>query len=211
MADQKKSGTVKVTNGLTYREEAALRMHMQAQEPALSTSMQAQLFELYLNGNSCEQIAKLNKSIRLGAIVRACQEGDWYQKKTSYMNQLLEDVRSRVEQVQCESLYFASSLLAAAHKMYGTKIQRYLQTGDEKELGELGIYTLRQYKEVVDLLLKMTGQDNNKKVSGKVDVTHNVGATLAAGHHITPEQAAKILLNMDALSGEVVDSDEPSE
>lgn len=202
MTQNKEIDVVRVKSGLTHREEAAYRMHLKASEPPLSPSLQMQLFELYLNGYSCEQIASLNRGIRLGAIVRAFKEGDWMNKRGAYINHLLENVKDRVQQVQCEAVVFASDLLAVAHKMFGGKLQRYLQTGDESELGGLAINSLKQYKETVDLLLKLTGQDGTKKLSVSGEIKHGLEATpqtIAPGP-LTAEQAAKLISGVYHLS-----------
>lgn len=165
---------VQVHSHLTYKEEAAYRVAVREKEFPLTPQKQAQLFELYLNGMTCEQIIGTQPpGIRLGAVVRACVEGDWYNKRQSYLNQLLNNVKTRVAQVQSESVNFAADLLAAAHKQHGRKLKKYLETGEEKALGDFAISNLTQYQKAASLLLSLTGQDkgNGKPLSPEQGVS----------------------------------------
>lgn len=201
MSDEKKDSVVRVESHLNEREEVALQQHLKAREPGLSPTLQAEMFELYLKGATLEEIARVNKGIRLGAIVRAWKEGDWHNRRLLYLKGLFDGLRERVQQAQGESVTFLSDLLATAHKLHGDKLRRYLQTGDEKELGDLAIKNLGQYKMALELLLKATGQDGQKtvKVSGQVkhevDAQPNVPATVGP---MSSEQAMNILF---ALQG----------
>lgn len=198
----------KVESGLTFREEAALRRHLDAKEPPLAPTFAAELFELYLNGMSCEEIAKQNPGVRLGAIVRAASEGQWYERRLDYMQSLLDGIRGRVQQIHSEGIMFAGYVLAMLNKRLGTKVLRYLQTGDENELGEMKDWGLPQYKQMVDILQKLTGQDQAKKVSVSAQVQHqgrvehqhegSPPATALLAGPASPEDAARIL---EALSG----------
>lgn len=148
-----------VSNHLNVREQSAYDEHMRHQNAPLSPSLEAELFQLYLNGVGLEDIARLNKGLRLGAIARSAVEGDWYQKRRDYADSLLVSVVPRVQQIQAEAIVFAADLLAAAHKLHGQKIRRFLQTGDESELGDFKVSTIDQYRKGAELLLKLTGQD----------------------------------------------------
>lgn len=135
---------------------------MKQKEPPLAPHLQGQLFELFLNGLSLVDIVKANRGVQLGAVVRAAIEGNWWERRDEYRDSLLNHVRDRVVQTQNESIVFVTHLLAAANKRYGEKIIRYLQTGDEKELGELAVDSIDQYRKVAELLLKLTGQEGSK-------------------------------------------------
>lgn len=152
---------------LTPEERKAYKLYVQKNDPPLAPSIQAQLFSLYLNGTTCEEIQKLNPNFSLGMIVRARVEGLWDDRRDAHLQTLFEGVRERVQQVQMESVVFTSDLLASANKMFGDKLKKYLQTGDERELGSLRIDSLKQYRDAVDLLMKLTGQDKKIEVSGQ--------------------------------------------
>jgi hypothetical protein len=153
---------------------------------AIAPSVQAQLFTLYLNGRSLSEIRQLNHpSFSLGQIVHAAIEGDWYHQKAEYQSTLMKDARERLQQVGCESVKFLADSLSAAHKQHGEALAKYLQSGNVADLGAFGIGGIRQYKEVLEMLLKATGQDKtsttNLNVKGEVLHTATESTTTSAG------------------------------
>lgn len=190
-----------VESNLTQREEAAYRQHMQANEPALSPLLQMELFELYLRGSSCEEIARVNRGVRLGAIVRASIEGDWHGRKQLYVKGMLDGLRSKVTQAQGEAVGFLADYLAVAHKLYGDKFKRYMQTGDEDVLGDLKPTTINQYKAVLELMMKATGQADQKTtiVKGEVKHQHEQAPTNIFNTPLTPEQAMEAVFALQGI------------
>lgn len=167
-----------------------------AGKPSLAPSVQMQLYQLYLNGKSCDEIVRLNPNFNLGMVVRARVENLWDEKREAHIAQLLEGVRERVQQAQLEAVNFACDLLSAVHKLQGDKLKKYLQTGNAEELEGLGgNLSLKTYKDVIELLLKLTGQDkdNKKQVTGEVLHKHTVEAAPGKPPSLTPSKAAKIL------------------
>jgi len=160
----------------------------------LSPGVQAQLFSLYLHGDSCEEIAELNKNFTLGMIVKAKVDGLWEHKRIAHLRELLDSVKDRVTQTQLESALFASDLLAATHKIHGKKLRKAIQTGNEDDAGELAIHSIKQYRDAVDLLLKVTGQDTKQQVTVKGEQTH----TIEFKGKMTPQEAALALAAIEA-------------
>lgn len=209
---KEKEEVIVVGEGLSLREDAAYRTHMRANEQPLSPKTQAELFELYIHGFSCEEILRLNRSkgFRLGAIVRACKEGEWYSKRAEYITSLLTNVADRVRQVQSESVMFIANTLAVAHKQYDEQHKLYLQTGDREYLKDsLAITNLAQYFKVAEMLLRLTGQDNNKTVKNehKVDIRASIDNRQVDPNSIlaTPlsqESAARFLMGLQTPAKE---------
>lgn len=179
------------TDLLSPEEAKAYRLYMKKNDPPLAPKIQAELFSLYLNGSSCEEIAQLNPHFNLGMIVRARVEGLWDKRRNEHLANLFSGVRERVQQVQMESIMLTSDLLAAANKRFGEKLKRYIQTGDERELGALQVDSLKQYRDAVDLLLKLTGQDKKVEVKGEITKTVEFKGKLS------PKDAAALLKAAD--------------
>jgi hypothetical protein len=140
---------------------------------AIAPSTQAQLFVLYLNGRSLNEIRILNHpNFNLGQIVAAAVDNDWEGQKREYSSGLMQKARERFQQVGCESLAFLGDTLSAAHKMHGDAMARYLQSGNPADLGAFTITNIRQYKEVLELLLKASGQDKTTNLNVKGVVEH---------------------------------------
>ncbi len=131
---------------------------------ALDTSMS--LFQLYLHGLTCEEILsqEANKGFTMGQLLEARVRDGWDTRRQAYLDRLFSTIFDRVKQTQMESVSFTTDLLAAAHKLYGDQLRKFLQTGDEKDLGKAAdlIKSLDAYRKVADVLLKMTGQDKDK-------------------------------------------------
>jgi len=111
------------------------------------------MFELFLIGKSCEQIQRANPAFQLGQIVSARIQGEWAQAQTA---NLLAD------------------MLFVANKLNAAKLEKFLQTGDERHLGNLRIENVKSLKEVMELLLQTTGQGGQKRVGGTIEHKHTV-------------------------------------
>jgi hypothetical protein len=86
----------------------------------------AQLFELFLNGTTCEQMAVLNKGTELGAILHSRIRDRWDKRREEYLGELYNNVKVRFHQSQIETVYYLADGLAAAHKLNGAKVKKYL-------------------------------------------------------------------------------------
>jgi hypothetical protein len=125
-----------------------------------------QFFSLFLQGKTLKEIADINPQYSLGTITNSAVEGRWDLKYKEYLEELYTKARTRVAQTAAEGVGFIADLLAVTHIKDGTKLKRYIQTEDPDCLkgGNFEIQSLRQYKEAVEVLMKLTGQDNIKKV-----------------------------------------------
>jgi len=177
-------------------------------KPGLATSFSARLYELWLQGSTIEQIVELNPGLNKGAVMRARVEGLWDERRETYLAELMSNAQDRVKLVALESVNFMGLLLAVANKQHGEKLRRYLQTGDSAELGNFDIQSIKQYKEVVEMLTKITGQDKKAAPgaggSVSVSVTPGVDPTSPATVSVrwTPEQADQIRAIMESKDGD---------
>jgi hypothetical protein len=203
MSEKSKAPAPRVVLGYTEREEAAYRKHIEKGEAGLTPGFAAQLYELYLNGLSLDQIVERHRGLRLGELVRAAKEGDWPKRRLDYQNELLDTVRARVQQVQAESIFATTQLVAVMNKRFSDKALKFLETGDEKALDDIKEWSLPQFKTLVELLMRLTGQGGEKKVhvQGKVEHKHEAPAAasdlppakpLLAGV-TSPDDAAQVL------------------
>lgn len=193
-------------DNLSPEELIAYQEYLDSGKPPLAPTVQKQLYELFLNGKSCNEIVRLNPNFSLGMVLRARVDGKWDELRAAHVADLLSNVKERVQTTQVESVNFACDLLSAVHKMQGNRIKKYLQTGDEGELGDLANHmSLRTYQNVVELLLKLTGQDGqgSKKVSGEI-VHKHVDATSPVIGGLSPVKAAALLKALEEEDAEVV-------
>jgi len=163
----------------------------------LSPDTAARLFELFLNGSDARDIQRLNKAYPLGAILDSQIRYRWTEKKDTYANALQDRIREKVMNAQLETTELMTDLLAAARRRYSDKLKKYIQTGDEKDLGDIAaIDSLKDLLKISEGLLKITGQDRVKSV--KTDNTQTMNVNLNAGKgasagSLEPSEAAQIL------------------
>lgn len=174
------SALVKAVEALTPRELEAYRKYMESGKAPLAASTATNFFQLYLQGHSTEEIAKLNPAFGLGIIVRARVEHDWDRLRKEHVEHLLDNIRQVVQTTQLEAVQFVAEGLAVYRKMAGEKFQRYLQSGKIEDLGDFKDMSFKTYKDLLELLLKLTGQEPAKKVQGVVEHRHTVETPPAA-------------------------------
>lgn len=187
---------------LSPEEKQELTSYLEKGGNPLSPDTAAKFFELFLNGTNCYDIWKINKAFPYGAIIDARVKYRWDSQKEEYAIRLQTDIKNKVAQAQLETADLMSDMLLAAKKRNSAKIKRYLQTGDEKELDDsLKIESLKTLRDIVEGLMKITGQDRNvtvknineSKQSLDVNITSGV---LSSGNNIETlqtEDAAAIL------------------
>lgn len=176
---------------LSKNEEKALALYERLPQPPISPTVQKQFFELFLNGKSCYEIQKLNSGFHLGAIVKARVEGNWDKLLAEYRDEMLANTVSRAKQINIEAVGFVGDLLSATHKYHGKRLAKYLQTGDESELGELDIKSVNTYKTVLGMLVELTGQGST--VTHKHDVAVRADGNVPPAVNITPAMASQVL------------------
>lgn len=151
---------------LSKAELAALKVARDRRDPALAPSLSARLYALFLRGTACSDISRLNPGISLGQVCRDRVDDGWDRRRDDYRRELLDAAAARVLQVELEAAEFLGNELAAAHKLHGDRAKRYLQTGDEKELGTFAIATSRDYRETLSVLRELVsrGDDSTPEV-----------------------------------------------
>lgn len=163
---------------LTPRELEAYRKYVDSGKPPLAPSTSASFFSLYLQGHTCEEISRLNPAFGLGIIVRAKVDFDWDQQRIEHIQHLLDNMRQVVQGAQLSAVQFVAEGLAVYQKRAGTAFQKYLQSGKDEDLGDYKDMTFKTYKELLELLLKLTDQQPAQRVQGLVEHRHTVEAAV---------------------------------
>ena len=161
---------------LSQDESKALAEHIAKKDFSLAPRTSAEFLQLYLNGYTTSEIQKLNPGFKLGIIVAARVEYEWDRHKTEYIQTLMSQTRESVTKSQLEAVRFAADGMTVYHKVLGLAFKKYLQSGRTEDLGDFAdSMNIKNYKEFVSLLMTLTGQENQKKVSGEIH--HTVGGT----------------------------------
>ncbi len=191
--DEKETALARAVEALTPAEAHALRYFKQARQPEVSPDKSAEMFELYLNGKSCDEIRRLNKGLSLGQIIHCRVRDEWDLKRDQHRASLQVEVVPRVMDAQLEAADFLGDMLAASVRLHGDAIKMFLQTGDKGHLKGTPLesgFTLKQIRDLIDTLRAVTGQGDKKVVEhrGSVSVDHTP--------RVSQDEAADIL---DAL------------
>lgn len=166
------------------------------------------MYELFLLGHSCAEIAKANDNrFPVGMILDARIRHEWDKHRKEAVEHLFREVGGMVRQRQLEGAMFLGDMLAAAHKQYGHQLRKFIQTRDTKDLPDaFKVDSITKYKMVIDALIKITGQDKKDAPGPAVQVFTN-NATLqeaAPNSSIKSEDAfamLKALQQMDEEKG----------
>ena len=185
---------------LNQKELEAYHKYLESKKPPMAANTAANFFALYLNGYSAKEIADLNPSFGLGMIVRAKVDYEWDKARKEQLENLTSNIKAVVQKTQLEAIRFVADGLTVYQKLAGESFQKYLQTGKEDDLGDYGNISFSQYKALLELLLKLTGQDGNKNVSGDVVHRHVVEpgiATIKIDRPFTAVEADNFLQQLD--------------
>lgn len=156
----------------------------------MSAGLAVQMFQLYLNGSTLRQIWEVNKGLQFGQVVAAAVGGEWHRLREEHLLYLERTTDLRARQAVSEGVAFVGDLMAAANKLHGESTRRYLQSGNPEDLGPFGVGSIRQYKELVELMLKLSGLDKANKVSGVVKHEHSHNHTVHSVPTEPPPAAA---------------------
>lgn len=191
---EQQAALVKAEQVLTPKELEAYRKYLESGKPPLALSTSNSFFALFLNGHTCEEIAKLNPGMGLGIVVRARVDFDWDKQREEHIQGLLGNIRQTVQKTQLEGIRFVSDAITAYQKLAGEKFQRYLQTGKVEELGDLKEMSFKTYKDLLELMMKLTGQTQEQKVTHH----HKVESAKPAGDRpMSTIEAADFLKDFD--------------
>lgn len=194
----KEQKTAAAITRLDARELAAYRYFINADYPALSGDLSEKYYDLFLAGASCEDIRKANAGVSLGSIVHARVRDGWDLQKADHLEDLKRDIPDRVTKTQLDSADFLQKLLTTVHLVHSEKLDLFLATGEKTHLKGTPFENLKmkEYQQILELLLKVTGQDNKKVLEIKGGITVDQKGVP------TVEEAADIL---DVLCEEIVD------
>jgi len=186
------SALAKILSSLSDREAGAYRYFLRAKQPELAAELSDELFVLFCQGRDCDEIRKVKPGLGLGPIVHARIRDKWDERLAEYQRGLVQKVPVLVQQTQLESAEFLTSVMAAGHMLVQKQIDDFMATGNKDHLKGtfLENMTLGQYQKVLEMLMKVTGQDSKKTIN------HTGGITIAPAKRVSGADAAAIL---DAL------------
>lgn len=178
---------------LSAEDLQLLRDYKESGKPRISPKVTSGFFELFLNGSSTKEIHQLNNTMPYGGILWARVDEKWDIQREEYIRDLTLGIREKMLKAQTETAGLLTDMLTAANKQHGVKIKKFIQTGDEKDLGNaMSITSIQSLMKVVEGLQKLTGQDKTIKIKSEETINHNVTVT-TTDTGMSAESAAQIL------------------
>lgn len=159
----------------------------------ISPTLAAQMFSLFLEGYSCSEISKQNKPFKEGEILFLRKKFNWDAEKDKYAQELNGQIRSKLMKQKLESLEFLTNMLAVTHKAQRAKMLKYIQTGDEKDMPETWASSPNGYKNVLEAIQKLTGEDKVSRHEIKNETNVTVKSEQNPANIITTELQTKLL------------------
>lgn len=177
---------------LTERERQVYAEVEQRGVRPIASSLSAQMFQLFLEGYSCSEIAKINKGLTEGDIVYCRIKNNWDVERDRYAEDLHKQIREKLLKQKLESLEFLTNMLAVTHKEHRDQTLKYLQTGNPDDKPQTWVNGSSSYKAVLEAIQKLTGEDKVQKqhITTESTVTVKTDGLLK---DITPEKRLSIL------------------
>lgn len=153
----------------------------QDQEPngfkPVAVSLASSLYQLFLEGYSCKQISEQGKGLSEADILNLRIKYKWDEAREEYARSLQDQVQGKLMKAKMEAVEFLTNQLAAIHKSSRDQTLKYLMTGNPddmpEELGKLG-----GYKQIIEVLQKVTGEDKVSKVKVDGNVNQNINVNV---------------------------------
>lgn len=188
--------------GWTEKELAELQRVTKDGVKPISPTLGAQMLALFLEGYSCNEIAKQNKPFSEGDILYCRKKFNWDEEKERYAFDLNRQIREKLQKTKLESIEFLTNSLAIVHKAAKEKQLKYLQTGKEEDLPKGWELSPSGYKSIFETIQKVTGEDRTSKQEIRSESTVRVEGSLQSSAIITPELQSRMLKRLAAMAGE---------
>jgi hypothetical protein len=164
-------------DSLSVSEQEELHRWRRGKETApLALSTAFRMYQLFLLGHSCEEIARSNEGrFPLGMILDSRLRHEWDKRRAEYLDKLYSEAGEMLRQRQVESAAFLGDMLAAAHAEIQPQLQKFIQTRDVNDLpNTFRADSITKYKMIVDALMKVTGQDRKEGGAAVQVIGNNV-------------------------------------
>jgi hypothetical protein len=143
--------------GLTAEEVSLankwLRQHGTA--GCVGTYESVKLFELYLMGQSLQQIQAAYPQYTLGQLALTCAQRKWYYERIRMSSTLQERVRARVIKSVLDQVDLLTAMLSVASVEHQQQMEAYIKDPKTAPLPEFRIKSIKDYQAVADTLHKI--------------------------------------------------------
>jgi hypothetical protein len=136
------------------------------------------LYEMFVIGYSFEEIQKHYTQFPLGRIILTAAMNHWLKDRETLANSIYDRVKARLIKSTVEQVEFLTDLISVSASENSEKVRKYLSDPVNNQKPEMRIESLKEYKQVVDMLASIassmktsipqkSGEDNTKKIPNK--------------------------------------------
>jgi len=168
--------------------------YIEGGKPELALSTANKFFTLFISGVDIDEIHELNPAFPKSLIHWTRIKYDWDMMMKEHIFKLQSRIADKVMKAQLEATALYADIITAANKKHSINLKKYIQTGDETYLKKtMDITSVAQLQKAVEGLQKVTGQENNFKITKEENVNLSVDVKGLTGGTLSPESASKIL------------------
>lgn len=136
----------------------------------ISSELSAKWYELYLAGYDYGEIQKTYPQHSLGDVLWCAWKYGWFNKKNDYTRALQNRVAERMAQVRFEIADHVLDLMKVHDVMNKDAVKKYIADPDNNPLPPSAIKGTRQFKDLLDVLEKITTL--GQPIKHEVEVLH---------------------------------------
>ena len=136
------------------------------------------LYEMFVIGYSFEEIQKHYAQFPLGRIILTASINHWLKDRETLANSIYDRVKARLIKSTVEQVEFLTDLISVSATENSEEVRKYLADPVNNKKPEMRIESLKEYKQVVDMLTSITssmktnvpqkpGENSIKKIPNK--------------------------------------------
>lgn len=142
---------------------------------SVNEPVMVRMFDLYLSGSTYHQISNTLR-LKRPLVMYMSHKYKWYIAKREYLNELQEQIKSRVIDSKLISKDFLLVLTAAYQKRIGKKLKDYLASDEDAHMNEINLKEIAQVLKTIEMI-----QDLDKDGKDGKGRTPAVGLNLGDG------------------------------
>ena len=193
-SDNSNLPAVEPTTDFTDWDTKALAEYIDSGLPFIATidsTQMARILDLYLSGKTYRQISMI-MNVKKVMILYLSKKFNWFTIRREYLVDLESSIRARLMEAKIINQDFLLQMTYLWQKKIGSKINKYLATGDEKHASEIDLKEYDKYLKTVEMLHKLSGDGAFGQKTPAVGLNLGEGVTISRDEDgkidITPKQ-----------------------
>jgi hypothetical protein len=182
------------TTDIVGKDQEDLQKFMEEGMPGLGSLEEdsvKKMFDLYLSGKTYRQISNILRTPKV-LVLFLSHKLQWFARRQEYLVELEETNLPRIIEARLMSQDFLLQAQQLFQKKIGVRMNRYILSGDEKEVTGINLKEFELYLKILDRLQKSV--ESPRAAGPLVGINVTEGATLTrTGNNtieVTPKQTA---------------------